>query len=384
MPPAAPDAQPAAAAASPDRPPLAEAARPLPPGALKPGLAFAVRLAASGSPDTPPPFESAPMFNRAPANNPPAGTASGPGPAATPVIDPAAPAAPEQLGPAQNAPPASPARQAADQPRAIRTRQAAGDGAAAAEDPGSAPSLPEERSVAPAVRAGHALPPQGTSSQARDSENQHLPNDAVPPQSGSTAGTNAVVAPAASGAVASGPPGRTPEAAAPQPAAQPEGPREHPQQAAVRELSLSIPGPASGGQTAEQVSLRVVERAGEVRVAVRASDPQLAGSLRDNLGDLVSNLAGRGYRAETWQPLASSGTDASALPPAGGAAPDSGAGQDSPGQAGDGSRNGGSSSGQQQQQQQQRHGQDPGQPSWLQALARSTARTGSIPYDYAD
>jgi hypothetical protein len=128
----------------------------------------------------------------------------------------------------------------------------------------------------------------------------------------------------------------------------------------------------------------VVERAGEVRVAVRASDPQLAGSLRDNLGDLVSNLAGRGYRAETWQPLASSGTDASALPPAGGAAPDSGAGQDSPGQAGDGSRNGGSSSGQQQQQQQQRHGQDPGQPSWLQALARSTARTGSIPYDYAD
>jgi hypothetical protein len=124
----------------------------------------------------------------------------------------------------------------------------------------------------------------------------------------------------------------------------------------------------------------VVERAGEVQVAVRTADPQLAGDLRQNLGDLVSELAGRGYRAETWQPLAGSGPDASAPTRAGSTAADSSAGQGFSGQTGGGSRNSGSPAGQQQQQQ-QRRGQDPDQPSWLQALTRSAAPTGSTPYD---
>ena len=76
----------------------------------------------------------------------------------------------------------------------------------------------------------------------------------------------------------------------------------------MRELSLAVSGPSADGQKAEQVSLRVVERAGEVQVAVRTSDSQLTGDLREQLPDLVSELAGRGYRAETWQPLAGAGT----------------------------------------------------------------------------
>jgi hypothetical protein len=189
----------------------------------------------------------------------------------------------------------------------------------------------------------------------------------------------------ASGPVPSAARERTPEAAAAPPQAQapPEIPREQPREPAVRELSLALPGPSSNGHEAEPVSLRVAERAGEVQVAVRTADPQLADSLRQNLGDLVSDLAGRGYRTETWQPLAGSGTEASGLPGAGGAAADSNAGQSFSGHAGDGSRHGGSPAGQQQQQQ-QRRGQDPSQPSWLQALTRGAAQTGSTPHDHTD
>ena len=112
---------------------------------------------------------------------------------------------------------------------------------------------------------------------------------------------------------------------------------------------------------------------------MHTSDPQLAGALREHLGDLVSDLAGRGYRAETWQPLGGSATDGVG-PRAGSAAPDSSTGQDLSGQAGGGSREGGSPAGQHQQQ--QRNGQEPDQPSWLEALARSTVKTGSVPYDF--
>jgi hypothetical protein len=55
----------------------------------------------------------------------------------------------------------------------------------------------------------------------------------------------------------------------------------------------------------QRVDLKITDRAGELKVAVRSADPNLAGSLRENLGDLVHRLEQNGLRAETWQPAQS-------------------------------------------------------------------------------
>ncbi len=66
-------------------------------------------------------------------------------------------------------------------------------------------------------------------------------------------------------------------------------------EATVREFLLRAN--ESGGQ---RVSLRVAERAGEVRVDVRTTGGELANELRESLPDLVRNLTNRGYDAEAW------------------------------------------------------------------------------------
>jgi hypothetical protein len=50
------------------------------------------------------------------------------------------------------------------------------------------------------------------------------------------------------------------------------------------------------------VDVRLIERSGEVRVAVRTPDAQLAGDLRANLSTLATRLEQSGFRAETWHP----------------------------------------------------------------------------------
>jgi hypothetical protein len=55
-----------------------------------------------------------------------------------------------------------------------------------------------------------------------------------------------------------------------------------------------------------RVELKVTEHAGAVRVSVRTADADLAGSLRENLGDLVHKLEQSGFRADTWHPSQSS------------------------------------------------------------------------------
>ena len=55
----------------------------------------------------------------------------------------------------------------------------------------------------------------------------------------------------------------------------------------------------------QRVELKITDHAGEVKVAVRTADPELAGSLRENLGDLVHRLEQNGLRAENWHPAAS-------------------------------------------------------------------------------
>jgi hypothetical protein len=78
------------------------------------------------------------------------------------------------------------------------------------------------------------------------------------------------------------------EATGPQPT-----PAAHSSEA--RTISLRL---ADTGE--QQIDLKVTDRGGDVKVAVRTADVDLAGSLRDNLGDLVHKLEQSGFRAESW------------------------------------------------------------------------------------
>ena len=65
----------------------------------------------------------------------------------------------------------------------------------------------------------------------------------------------------------------------------------------LKDLSIQV------GQTqSDRVQLRVVERSGELQVAVRAANPDLAQGLRQGLSDLADRLEQNGFRAETWRP----------------------------------------------------------------------------------
>ena len=67
--------------------------------------------------------------------------------------------------------------------------------------------------------------------------------------------------------------------------------------APLKELSISV-----GQPNAEKVEVRIVERAGELHVAVRAGDTVVAEGLRQGLSELSGRLEGSGYRTEMWHP----------------------------------------------------------------------------------
>lgn len=69
------------------------------------------------------------------------------------------------------------------------------------------------------------------------------------------------------------------------------------QAASLKDLSLEIQQP-----NRERVAIRVVERAGEMHVAVRTADGQLASGLRQGLPELVNRIEENGFRAEAWRP----------------------------------------------------------------------------------
>ncbi len=56
----------------------------------------------------------------------------------------------------------------------------------------------------------------------------------------------------------------------------------------------------------EKVIVRLVQQSGELRLAVRTDDSELAHGLQDGLPELVGKLQGSGYRADTWHPVQSS------------------------------------------------------------------------------
>jgi hypothetical protein len=75
----------------------------------------------------------------------------------------------------------------------------------------------------------------------------------------------------------------------------------------LKQLSIQV-----GQEQQQRVQVQVVERAGELQVAVRAANPDLAQGLRQGISDLVGQLQQNGFHADAWRP----GTPAGAAPAA--------------------------------------------------------------------
>jgi hypothetical protein len=65
----------------------------------------------------------------------------------------------------------------------------------------------------------------------------------------------------------------------------------------LKDISVQVSEP--GGQ---KVEVRVVQQSGELRVAVRTGDSDLAHGMQQGLSDLVGRLQDNGFRAEAWRP----------------------------------------------------------------------------------
>lgn len=133
----------------------------------------------------------------------------------------------------------------------------------------------------------------------------------------------------------------------------------------AREISFRVPGTASGN-----VDVQLQEKGGNVHIAVRTADRDLASALRQDLGQLVSQLEHRGYRAETWTPLAGAAADGGGAIPKDAAATGNGSDQPSSDSSA-GGRGGfrGGEHGRQDQQQQPR-------PGWTEEFEASFSRDG--------
>jgi hypothetical protein len=86
-------------------------------------------------------------------------------------------------------------------------------------------------------------------------------------------------------------PEQTPVPEAVQPDVKPASPGAPP-----RGIKLEV----AGGE--RRVEVRLSERAGELRVAVRTPDSHLAGTLRENLPELATRFTQSGIRSEIWRP----------------------------------------------------------------------------------
>lgn len=90
-----------------------------------------------------------------------------------------------------------------------------------------------------------------------------------------------------------------PETPAPTPVHTVSEPRAQPQSQPqpIRDLTLRLTA-----NQQDHVDIKVVERSGEVHVAVRSVDPELSNSLQQGIGDLVTTLENKGIHTEAWRP----------------------------------------------------------------------------------
>lgn len=95
-------------------------------------------------------------------------------------------------------------------------------------------------------------------------------------------------------------------------------------QAAADEMAIPPQTPAPAGASpagikiaiddnGQRVELRVTERAGDIHVAVRTPDTQLASAMHEQLPSLSSKLEQSGFRTEVWRPAAPAGGDSKHL-----------------------------------------------------------------------
>ncbi len=127
----------------------------------------------------------------------------------------------------------------------------------------------------------------------------------------------------------------------------------------LKQLSLQV-----GGAGQQRVELRVVERSGELQVAVRAASSELSQGLRQGLSDLVSRLDQNGFHAETWRPGAPVGAVQATVETR----------QESAQFQNNGSQQ--QHSGSQQQNRQQGQQQQSPRPQWVEELEGSLAGRG--------
>lgn len=133
----------------------------------------------------------------------------------------------------------------------------------------------------------------------------------------------------------------------------PEPASAGPSAAPVKEISMQVE--AAEGQ---KVDIRIVQRGGDLRIAVKSADNDTTQGLRHGLSDLANRLNESGYHAETWRP----GQPATAE-----SAASSGDSQGSPSdrQPSDGSQ---SQSGNSGQNRGQRDNNQSNRPRWIQEL----------------
>jgi len=132
-----------------------------------------------------------------------------------------------------------------------------------------------------------------------------------------------------------------------------------PKPAAVPLKDISLQVAQSGEQ---KVEVRVVQQSGELRVAVRTGDSDLAHGLQQGLSDLVGRLQDNGFRAEAWRPGGSVVPSGPVLEPH--SSPSGSQRDDSQPHSG----------GSHQQQDERRQSQSQ-RPAWVEAFENST--TGS-------
>ena len=194
--------------------------------------------------------------------------------------------------------------------------------------------------------AGNATPKDADKSKANSevpAQNSSMNDGSMAIRTGSEnrdASSLPAAAPRQSGS--SDPTARTAEPPSASQATPPPGP--------MKEISMRLE--AAEGQ---KVDVRIVQRAGDLQIAVKSADDSTTQGLRHGLSDLANRLNETGYHAETWRPGQPAAMESSATSP------------DNPSRQSqsDGSQ---SHSGGPQQDRGQRHNNPSNRPHWIDEL----------------
>ncbi|MGA2715581.1 MAG: hypothetical protein ABSG41_20980, partial [Bryobacteraceae bacterium] len=131
--------------------------------------------------------------------------------------------------------------------------------------------------------------------------------------------------------------------------------------APLKDISFQV-GQAQG----QKVEVRVTQQAGELRVAVRTGDTDVAQGLRQGLSELTTKLSENGYRAEAWRPGELTALTLNSSKEA----------SDTPGHSSNGGSQSQSQSGSPQQDRGQQNQNPSNRPRWVQEL-ETTLRSGA-------